>query len=231
MNSLLLSVLLLLPLASQYSARGVIVTGRVTTKQGTFQPSFIQSMTLSRESLLGPGTIPSSSLADSNALEVQVRKDGTFEFRSITPGTYTLRTLPVMPGTSPYSVEVARQNIRDIEIVVPFQIEASGHLVNLRQTGGIHPIIQADQGAFTMTTVALDDGTFKLRLSEGENRILVSRLPPDLIVKSIMFGEIDVTKTPLNIDASTLSKAMIVTLEAVAPESLPAVSAKASLTP
>ena len=82
-----------------------------------------------------------------------------------------------------------------------------------------------------MATVALDDGSFKLRLSEGENRVLVSRLPPDLIVKSIMFGEIDATKTPLNINASTLSKEMIVTLEAVAPESLPAVSAKASLTP
>jgi hypothetical protein len=56
-------------------------------------------------------------------------------------------------------------------------------------------------------------------------------LPADFVVKSITFGEIDVTKTPLNIDASTLSRAMIVTLEPVAPESLPAVSAKASLTP
>ena len=231
MNALFFALFLLLPPAPQYSPRGVVVTGRVTTRQGTFQPTFIQSVTLSRESLKGPGTTPSSSVADSNAIEVEVKKDGTFEFRSINPGTYTLRTLPITPGVSPYSLEVARQNIRDIEMVVPFQMEVNGRIANLTHTGGIHPVVQADQGTFTMATIALDDGSFKLRLSEGANRILVSRLPPNVSVKSIMFGDLDVLKSPLSIDGATLSQPMIVNLETTVPEALPAVTAKTALIP
>ena len=204
--------------------RGVVVSGKVTTKNGAFQPGFVQTVTLNPEPF--PTTLaapPLNSLGDpSESLEVAVRKDGTFEFRSVRPGRYTLRTLPHSAGVSVVSVEVRYQNVRDIEIAVPFQLEVSGRIMNLPRNLVIHPIIQADQGNFTMATPALDDGTFKLRLTEGENRILVSKLPPGLVVKSVTFGQVDISRSPLNLDVRTKPETMIVTLET---DTLPAISA------
>jgi hypothetical protein len=234
MNGLLLAVLMFsqvsVPRETAVRSRGVIVSGRVSTKNGTFQPGFVQTVTLDREPALSTATPAPNSIADGEALEVPVRADGTFEFREIRPGRYTLRTLPLMPGVSPWSIDVGRGNLRDIPLVVPFQIEISGEFVNLARSLPTHPIVQADQGNFTMSTITLDDGTFKLRLSEGENRISVSKLPAGFAVKSIMFGELDITGSSLSVGPSTPARRIVITLQA-APEPLPAITAKASLIP
>jgi hypothetical protein len=210
----------------KYPVGGSVVSGRVRSTHGKFQPGFVRTVTLTPEpksSLLRPAP----SLGDpAAALEASVGPDGTFEFRSIPPGTYTLRTLPIAPGTTGLSLDVARKNIREIEVVVPFQVEISGRVLNLGRIFGTHPVVQADQGSFTMATTVLDDGTFKLKLTEGENRISISRLPPSFLVKSITFGEEDVMQSSLNVDFNTPNHTLTVTLDNVESDPLPAVSAK-----
>jgi len=235
MNRIILAALLLMHSAvtAKFSAqqmqlsapRGVVVSGKVTTTQGGVHPTFVQTVTLNPES--SPSVIAppqANSLGGvSGSLEVPVRKDGTFEFRSVRPGRYALRTLPITARASAVSVEVAHQNLRDVQIVVPYQIEVRGRIMNLPRNLLIHPIIQSDQGTFTMATTALDDGTFMLRLTEGENRVLVSKLPPGLVVKTITFGETDITDSALKIEGTTTPQNMTITIEAT---TLPAVSAK-----
>jgi hypothetical protein len=126
---------------------------------------------------------------------------------------------------SPLSVDVLRVNVRDVQVTVPFQMEVSGRFANLGPAP-MRPIVQADLGKFTMSTVVLDDNTFTLRLSEGENRIAVSRLPAGLVVKSIMFGDADITRSPLNVSHTTAPKKILITLEI-----LPAITAKTAALP
>ena len=226
MNGLILAALLFLQstVPTLMPPRGVVVSGRVAPTHGAFQPAFVQTATLSREPALS--TEPSTnSIADGKALEVPVRSDGTFEFRSVPPGHYTLRTLPLTPGMSPLPVDVQRANVRDVQVTVPFQMEVSGRFANLGPAP-MRPIVQADLGKFTMSTVVLDDNTFTLRLSEGENRIAVSRLPAGLVVQSIMFGDADITRSSLTVSHTTAPKKILITLE-----TLPAITAKTAALP
>jgi hypothetical protein len=210
-------------------SRGVVVTGRVVPTHGAFQPAFVQTVTLSREPALS--TEPSTnSIADADAFEVPVRTDGTFEFRSVGPGRYALRTLPLMPGMSPVSVDVRRVNVRDLKVSVPFQMEVSGRIANLGPAP-VRPVVMADLGKFTMSTIVLEDNTFTLRLSEGENRIAVSRLPAGFVVKSITFGDIDITRSPLTVSHATIGKKILITLEPDLPENLPVITAKTAVLP
>lgn len=232
MNALLLTALLFLQSAgvpSLQNVGGSVVSGRIRSTQGKFQPGFVRTVTLTAEpksSLLRPAP----SLGDpAAALEATVASDGTFEFRAIPPGTYTLRTLPLAPGATGLSVEVTHRSIRDIEVVVPFQIELTGRVLNLGRIYGTHPVVQADQDNFTMATTVLDDASFKLRLTEGQNRISLSKLPPSFVVKSILFGDKDITHSALNVDATTPHQTIIVTLEKTESEPLPAVSAKTGI--
>jgi len=126
---------------------------------------------------------------------------------------------------SPLPVDVQRVNVRDIQVTVPFQMEVSGRFANLGPAP-MRPIVQADLGKFTMSTVALDDNTFTLRLSEGENRITVSRLPAGLVVQSIMFGDVDITRSSLTVSHTTAPKKILITLE-----TLPAITAKTAALP
>ena len=231
MNGLILAALLFLQstVPGLTPSRGVLVSGRVAPTHGPFQPTFVQTATLSREPALS--TEPSTnSIADATALEVPVRADGTFEFRSVGPGRYVLRTLPLMPGMSPLTVDVQRVNVRDVQVTVPFQMEVSGRIANLGPAA-MRPIVQADLGKFTMSTIVLEDNSFTLRLSEGENRIAVSRLPAGLVVKSITFGDVDITRSSLTVSHAMAVRKMLITLEPDVPENLPAITAKAAVLP
>ena len=199
--------------------RGVVVGGKVIDKSGKSPTG-----TLSRSVTLNPvgsavvtaGSEGDKLRASGTSLKTTVRADGSFEFPVVRPGQYQLRLDPQPPGIKSTQVDVL-SDIRNIEIVIPFQLEVTGRVVLDGHTLSPNTTVQAVQPTFTSATGIHENGTFKLVLIEGENQISVARLPSDLRVKKITFGTTDITATPLNVNATTSAREIVVSLETVSP--------------
>ena len=200
-----------------YSGAGVTVGGRVTdrspgasrvTRTVTLSPLFsgpaVTGGVSAQEGVLG-GSLQGS-------LEAWVRPDGKFEFPAVPPGSYMLRSLPAAPATS-RRLDVARKDIRDLEIVIPYQLETTGRVLLEGRDLGPNATVQATQPAFTAATGIHADGSFKLRLTEGENQVSMARLPAEFAVKKIAFGSLDITHSALKIDPKTAPHEIVITLE------------------
>ena len=199
-----------------YSGAGVAVGGKVTDRSVPARTTRTVTLTplLSGPSVTGGVTALEGSFGGGlqGTLEAWVRPDGKFEFPSVPPGAYILRSLPAAPATS-RRVDIGGTAIRDLEIAVPFQIETTGRVVLEGRDLGPHATVEATQPTFTAATGIHSDGSFKLRLTEGENQISMTRLPPEFSVKKITFGDIDITRKPLKIDSTTVPQEIIITLE------------------
>jgi hypothetical protein len=110
-------------------------------------------------------------------------------------------------------VEVASSDIRGLEIVIPFRLDAAGKVLLDGKTAPLSITIEANQGNFGTATSVRPDGTFRLPLMEGDNRISVGRLPPEFRVTSITYGAADVTHGALSIDSESVPREILVTLE------------------
>jgi len=207
-------------LKPMYSGPGVRVGGKVTdrntgpartTRTVILSPLFSGPNVTSGVSAL-EGSLGRSLEA---SLEAWVRPDGRFEFPAVPPGSYMLRTLPTAPATS-RRIEVDRKDVRDLEIAIPYQIETTGRVVLEGRDLGPNATIQATQPAFTMATGIQSDGSFKLRLTEGENQVSMARLPAGFSVKRISFGALDITNKALKVDSRTPPQEILITLEAPA---------------
>ncbi|HVQ64305.1 MAG TPA: hypothetical protein VMT78_07200 [Terriglobia bacterium] len=213
----------LLPL---YSGSGFTVAGKVIDRSGSSQPNATRNATLSP---VGPGTVLGGSMTflgtigDSlgDTLETLVRADGSFEFPSVPPGSYVLRMLP-NAGAKSVRVDIAG-NTRDLQLVIPFQLEVTGRVLLEGRKLGSNATVQAVQPTFTSATGIKDDGTFKLRLVEGENQISLARLPMQFFVKGITFGTTDITNTPLKVDSTTTPQPITIRLETLSLDVIPRV--------
>lgn len=211
-----------------YSGPGVKVSGKVLAVADAPQYTIRRTVLLNpiaTNPVTGSVRVPPGIFEDTiaGALETVVRADGSFEFPSVPPGPYLLKVLPAAPGVPSPHVDVANQDVRGLEIPVPRQFDVRGRLLAQGRNPGPNVIVEATQGNFTTSTSVLPDGTFKLRLTEGENRISLARLPTELSVKSITYGDTDITQTPIKVSRTTVPEEIVVNLEAAALESLPGV--------
>ena len=194
---------------------GFTVAGKVIDKSG-LQPGDPRKVTLSP---LLTGTVSASPALPvlrtiGNALEALVRADGSFEVPTVPPGSYVLRMAPTAPGVRSIRVDVARDT-RDLQLVIPFQLEVEGRVFLEGRKLGPNATVQAAQPTFTSATGIRDDGTFKLRLIEGENQISLARLPIEFFVTKIMYGTTDITKTPLKVNSRTAPQPIVIRLGSV----------------
>jgi hypothetical protein len=208
-----------------YSGPGVTVAGKVKDKSAGLHPPALRTMILS-PLFTGPivtgdifalgGTLGGSL---TGSLETWVRPDGTFEFPTVPPGPYMLRSLPTAAATST-RLDVGHNDVRDLEIVIPFQLETTGRVLLEGRDLGPNATVQATLPTFTTATGIYDDGSFKLRLPEGENQISMARLPAEFSVRKISYGDIDITRNPLKVDATTIPQEIVITLQTNALDSL-----------
>jgi hypothetical protein len=201
-----------------YSGPGVTVTGKVKDKSSGLQPRSLRTMILS-PLFTGPrvtadisalGGALGGSLAGS--LETWVKPDGTFEFPAVPPGSYMLRSIPTAASTST-RLDVGQNNVRDLEVVIPFQLETTGRVLLEGRDLGPNATVQARLPNFTTATGIHADGSFKLLLPEGENQISMARLPAQFSVEKISYGNIDITQNPLKVDATTAPQEIVITLQ------------------
>jgi hypothetical protein len=199
-----------------YSGSGVSVSGKVSDKSVTARTTRTVTLAplLSGPSVTGGVTALEGSVGASlqGTLEAWVRPDGKFEFPAVPPGSYMLRSLPAAPATS-RRLDIGGTAIRDLEIVIPYQIEVVGRVLLEGRDPGPFATVEATQPTFTAATGIQSDGRFRLRLTEGENRISMTRLPPEFSVKMITFGGVDITRKPLTVDSTMLPQEIVITLE------------------
>jgi Carboxypeptidase regulatory-like domain len=208
-----------------YWGPGVQVSGKIIGRSGVLQPGIRRTAVLNPIAtnpvtgslLAAPGTLGSWI---HGALETLVGAEGSFEFSAVPPGPYLLRILPAAPGVPSPRLDIATRDVRSLEIAVPFQFDIPGRIVSDGRNIGSNVIVEASQGTFTTSTSILPDGTFRLRMTEGENRISLARLPLELSVKSITYGHKDVTRTSLTVDPATPPQEMVVRLETLPIESI-----------
>ena len=84
----------------------------------------------------------------------------------------------MLPNAGAKSVRVdITRDTRDLQLMIPFQIEVTGRVFLEGRKLGPNATVQAVQSTFTSATGIRDDGTFKLRLVEGENQISLADFP------------------------------------------------------
>jgi Carboxypeptidase regulatory-like domain len=208
-----------------YWGPGVHVSGKVIGRSGALQPGIRRTVILNpiatnpvTGSLMAvPGTLGTSI---HGALETLVNGEGSFEFSAVPPGPYLLRILPAAPGVPSPRLDVATRDVGGLEIAVPFQFDVPGRVVLDGHDIGSNALIEASQGSFTTSTSIPADGAFRLRLTEGENRISLARLPLNVSVKSITYGHKDVTHTSLTIERAAPPQELVVRLETLPIDSI-----------
>jgi hypothetical protein len=131
---------------------------------------------------------------------LDVQSDGSFTFRGVPPGTYTLRLEPNM-GIPPLDIRVANRNITDIEFGNPTHgVRVVGHLPPLDQRT---PSAQRAQWVYL---VGLD--TVAVQNSDGMKGLLVSSIidlakypaGPQLLATNESKKQIEVPISPVGAD-------------------------------
>jgi hypothetical protein len=157
-------------------------------------------VTLSGPSLLRP-------------MQVQINRDGTYEFSNVRQGNYTLQ----VGYSDPASVVVADQD-QNMDLLIPPLRQLRGRVVVA--DGGPVPMFEISfvrDSKFVAYGTSRAPGTFDASLSEGESRIRVSGFPTDTYeLQAITFGSSDLLKTPLRVSGADLPE-IVVTLRMTKP--------------
>jgi TonB family protein len=173
-----------------------------------FVPGTAYPLTLVGKSLMAP-------------IQSRLSPDGSFELHRILPGDYTLTVTG--PANRKIELHVGTTDLTDIDVAMPAMKDVSARVVVDRPqaalTGGPQPAATAagaaavilyftaglprsfelawtDASGTTSTTATRQpDGTFQLRLPEGERNVKVD--VPGYAVKSFSYGPTDVLKDPV----------------------------------
>jgi hypothetical protein len=169
----------------------------------------------------GTPTVNMVSGAYTSPLSAPVMPDGTFEFPDVFPGNFSAQVIgPGIVNSPAVPVIVAGTNTPVIEIALPRQREITGHVV-LEGRGPmprfVIPLTTASAaGAGPGSTSSMNinpqpDGTFRLTVLEGEQRVgPAAGLPPGYALKSLTYGAIDVLKNTLKVSSSDTDELRVV---------------------
>lgn len=145
-----------------------------------------------------------------------VKKDGTFEFSNVMPGRYFVETLfafatsggatTVWNDIGRAAVTVTNRDVNDVRIRVSAGHKISGTISGPEQLDKLPRVTLVDlEGAFAggdASTQANADGSFQLEyVNAGQFNVSVTDLPARAYVKSIHYGDRDVTHTVVDVPA------------------------------
>jgi hypothetical protein len=172
---------------------------------------------LFRLTLTGPG-VPRGRIP-----EAPVRPDGTFEFGSVPPGSYEIRTGPPLPG-APTRIEVQNKDIDSVTLDLgvlllgKLAIDDGSPLPQRRALAlaGIPDLpasirlnaqsVDVYRPGVVVTPVRASDGIFLAMLPEGEYRIAAIVIPLGYDVRSIVHGSADLLQSTLKITNGLASR-------------------------
>jgi hypothetical protein len=144
-----------------------------------------------------------------SSMQIQIEKDGSYQFSNVRSGNYTLQA----GHSEPVSVVVADKDIQNLDLLVPAMRQLRGRVVVA--DGGPVPMFEVSfvrDSKFIAYGTSRAPGTFDAFLSEGESRIRVSRFPTDIYeIQAITFGPSDLLEDPLRVSGTDLPE-IVVTL-------------------
>jgi TonB family protein len=153
-------------------------------------------------------------------MQSSLMPDGSFEFPRVLPGDYTLavgvpaaRKIPIQVGSTNLSgIDIAIPVMKDVTARVTIEGPQQGGVTITQQANGAVYIMTgppaslelslADQlGATSTTATRQADGTFRLRLPEGERAVTAE--VAGYTVKSLSYGSTDLLKdSPLKVSSA-----------------------------
>jgi Carboxypeptidase regulatory-like domain len=133
-------------------------------------------------------------------LEAPVSNDGTFEFSKLPPGSYTVRLIP-SNGVATTTITVADKDVTGVALQIPNRVPVTGRVT--METG--IPLPRARIFVDNETSIDLGtlqaDGSFTVRLPDGEHRLSIVPYSNAYRVKSAMLGQADILGRPVVIRA------------------------------
>ncbi|HEX4998764.1 MAG TPA: hypothetical protein VFY29_11085 [Terriglobia bacterium] len=151
-------------------------------------------------------------------VETAVRSDGTFTFKDLMPGVYTVSAGPAIVLSSD-PIEVVDRDVSGLELRVVPQIEANVHVV---LENGLSLPLPISVYKFTPTGKSGPEGLAlenqPTAVAFGDNYFFF-RASPALAVKSARSGSTDLLRQPLNVKPSTNQVAIEVVVQTNPPGS------------
>lgn len=152
----------------------------------------------------------------SDLREVAVAAAGKFELQRVLPGTYTLRVSGVSASLAPATtVVVAGKDITNVTIAIPFQVAVLGQVEV--EGGKVLPkaagmIVSAQRDSAAVAATVKPDGSFMLRVAEGDQTLSIQGVPEGYLVKSIRYRSRDITGKPLKVSRKDSKPSLRITL-------------------
>ena len=175
-------------------SRTATVTGRVVDQAGSPLPRAYVTVTETLASVVGGGVVGGASTA----------ADGRFRIAGIRPGRYILFFRDDKNQTGVLPFESSGVDVNDLTIVVGPGAKIAGRLTGeggapLTSTTGIELRLSAPaETQLSGPQVArIRDGAFEWPFVLGEYTVRAPRLPPDLWLKAVMRGDMDITDAPV----------------------------------
>jgi protocatechuate 3,4-dioxygenase beta subunit len=146
-----------------------------------------------------------------SAAGVQIRPDGSFVARSLTPGEYLLQGVPrpASDEAAMMNITIAGADIADLRLVATRAVSVTGRIVtDPGQPLATNTLSVAMESTSPETTMSffglgpgkvLDDNTFALKSGPGVKRVRVLNLPTGWNVRAVRAGGVDVTDSGIDI--------------------------------
>ena len=142
-------------------------------------------------------------------LQVRVASDGSFEFFKVPPGTYQARINPEVIGSPPLQITVVDKDVGGIEFLVPSLTTVRGSVIV--DDGSPMPRMSLSfvGSGGTVGAMVSRDGSFSVKVPEGDKRIVVSGIPGVYSLQSIALGSTDLIREPLKVGESDIQDVVI----------------------
>jgi hypothetical protein len=165
----------------------------------------------------------------------RVTGDGSFEFRGVLPGTYTLFPSGSLFPSPPQRIEVSDQDLADIAVPTPLRLEVQGKIVSragapvtgdlamsicsnvLEAAGPRRPPRCESVKAHSVDggfSVLLPEGSYKFRV--GRFNAAANRATSAGEVRSITYGGADVLNQPITVNRAAPAE-LLITLASTSP--------------
>jgi hypothetical protein len=164
---------------------------------------------------LSPTVILSGTAMVARA-ETSVAADGSFEFRRISPGTYQAVVTPPSLGVSTrVDFLVSNEDITDLKI--EFAVQALIPVRVVKDDGGALPDVPWNVTARSNgpTSTVGGFGNLNLRLQDGSYQVSLNGVPIGYVVKSLTYGNTDISTTGLVEVETSKPGELVFTLAAV----------------
>jgi hypothetical protein len=144
-----------------------------------------------------------------------IAADGTFEFSNVPRGEHVLSVVSV-EEMQPIEFVVADRNIVDMEVKVPPLLTVLGTVVFEGRAPRTLPSVSfaGTRPSYETSAETKPDGTFRIRLTEGDYRLRADQIPSGYYLKSLSAGSVNLLTQPLKLDGANSTVRVAATLAA-----------------